>query len=54
MNDTDHRTGCGPSITLGTRLRRKLEQSADFDDLMLLSQLDKAGTRSGGGGRQCG
>lgn len=29
--------------TLGVRARRRLEESADFDDLMLLCELDKAG-----------
>jgi len=43
MKGTDHHTECGLSSTLGARLRRKLEQSPDFDDLMLLSQLDRAG-----------
>ena len=38
MHAHDYRTG-----RLGARLRRKLEQSPDFDDLMLLSQLDRAG-----------
>jgi hypothetical protein len=33
--------------TLGARARRRLEQLADFDDLLLLSELDQAGRRRG-------
>lgn len=33
--------------TLGARARRRLEQLADFDDLLLLSEWDKAGRRRG-------
>src|SRR5205807_8419908 len=38
MHAHEHRDG-----TLGARLRRELEASPDFDDLLLLSQLDRAG-----------
>lgn len=33
--------------SLGARARRRLEQSDDFDDLMLLSEIDKAGRARG-------
>lgn len=33
--------------TLGARARRRLEELADFEDLLLLSELDKAGRRRG-------
>jgi HD domain len=33
--------------TLGARARRRLEESADFDDLVLLSDCDRAGRKQG-------
>src|SRR5438874_16931 len=48
MHAHDYRTG-----RLGARLRRKLEQSPDFDDLMLLSQLDRARSEERRVGKEC-
>jgi hypothetical protein len=42
MEAHDYRVG-----TLGARVRRQLEASPDFDDLLLLSELDQAGRVSG-------
>src|SRR5262249_32037025 len=42
MHAHDYRAG-----TLGARMRRELESSPDFEDLMLLRQLDDAGRVSG-------
>jgi predicted nucleotidyltransferase len=42
MDAHAHREG-----TIGARLKQKLEASADFDDLMLLNQCDRAGREAG-------